>query len=116
MGDGIRVGLVGCASQELQRPAPARDLYISQLFRKASAHAEATAKNGLVHPDTKFGPYDMAARHEPYNATADPYLGRRCRRPVRRRTRRPRGRDPGGPGGGAVPDRAPSPPGLSRCR
>lgn len=67
MGDGIRVGLVGCASQKLQRPAPARDLYVSQLFRKASAYAQATcdrwyvlsAKHGLVHPDTVIEPYDM---------------------------------------------------------
>ncbi|MET1087465.1 MAG: DUF6884 domain-containing protein [Arthrobacter sp.] len=36
---GITVGLVGCASQKLQRPAPARELYASQLFRKASAYA-----------------------------------------------------------------------------
>lgn len=67
MGDGIKVGLVGCAAQKLQHPAPARDLYISQLFRKASAYAEATcdrwyilsAKHGLVHPDTVIEPYDM---------------------------------------------------------
>lgn len=63
----ITVGLVGCASQKLQRPAPARELYVSQLFRKASAYAEATcdrwyilsAKHGLVHPDTILEPYDV---------------------------------------------------------
>lgn len=61
------VGLVGCASQELRRPAPARELYVSQLFKKASAYAELTcdrwyvlsAKHGLVHPDTVLEPYDM---------------------------------------------------------
>lgn len=31
-----KVGLVGCASAKLQRPAPARKLYVSQLFKKAS--------------------------------------------------------------------------------
>lgn len=36
------VGLVGCASQKLRRPAPARELYVSQLFRKAFAYAELT--------------------------------------------------------------------------
>lgn len=64
---GITVGLVGCASQKLQRPAPARELYVSQLFKKASVYAEATcdrwfvlsAKHGLVHPDTVIEPYDM---------------------------------------------------------
>jgi hypothetical protein len=66
-GTTLRVGLVGCASQKLQRPAPARELYVSQLFRKASAYAEATcdrwyilsAKHGLVHPDTVLEPYDV---------------------------------------------------------
>ena len=67
MSNEITVGLVGCASQKLKRPAPARDLYVSQLFKKASAYAEATcdrwyvlsAKHGLVHPDTVLEPYDI---------------------------------------------------------
>lgn len=62
----IRVGLVGCAAAKLQRPAAARDLYTSQLFRKAAAYAESTcdvwfilsAEHGLVHPDTVLAPYD----------------------------------------------------------
>ena len=61
------IGLVGCASQKLQRPAPARDLYVSSLFRKASAYAEQecdrwyilSAKHGLVHPDDVLEPYDI---------------------------------------------------------
>lgn len=31
------VGLIGCASQKLKRPAPGRELYVSQLFKTASA-------------------------------------------------------------------------------
>ena len=62
-----RIGLVGCASQKLHRPAPARELYVSQLFRKASAYAEQTcdqwfilsALHGLVHPDTVLEPYNL---------------------------------------------------------
>ena len=62
-----RIGLVGCASQKLSRPAPARELYVSQLFRKASTYAEATcerwyvlsAKHGLIHPDQVIEPYDV---------------------------------------------------------
>lgn len=62
-----RIGLVGCASQKLKRPAPARELYVSQLFRKAAAYAEATcdvwyilsAKHGLVRPDTVLEPYNL---------------------------------------------------------
>lgn len=67
MGGPIRVGLVGCSAQKLAAAAPARELYVSQLFRKASAYAEATcdrwyvlsAKHGLIHPDTVIKPYDM---------------------------------------------------------
>lgn len=62
-----RIGLVGCASAKLARPAPARELYVSQLFRKASAYAEATcerwyvlsAKHGLIAPDQVLDPYDV---------------------------------------------------------
>lgn len=61
------VGLVGCASQKLHRPAPARELYVSQLFKKASAYAELTcdrwyvlsAKHGLLHPNRAIEPYDI---------------------------------------------------------
>lgn len=67
MAQGTRVGLVACASQKLERPAPARELYVSQLFKKASAYAEATcdrwyilsAKHGLIRPDEVIAPYDM---------------------------------------------------------
>jgi hypothetical protein len=67
MTKGTRVGLVGCAAQKLQRPAPAREIYVSQLFKKASAYAEATcdrwyilsAKHGLISPDEIIEPYDM---------------------------------------------------------
>lgn len=67
MGGPLRVGLVGCSAQKLAQAAPARDLYVSQLFRKASAYAEATcdrwyilsAKHGLIHPDAVIEPYDM---------------------------------------------------------
>ena len=61
------IGLVACAAAKLPHPAPARDLYVSQLFRKASAYAAATcdgwyilsAKHGLVHPDTIIEPHDL---------------------------------------------------------
>jgi hypothetical protein len=66
-GKSVTVGLVGCASQKLKRPALARELYVSQLFKKASAYAEVTcdrwyvlsAMHGLVHPDAILEPYDM---------------------------------------------------------
>ena len=66
------IALVGCAAAKLSRPAPARDLYTSQLFRKASAYAEAnadrwyilSAKHGLVSPDTVLEPYDTKLGHK----------------------------------------------------
>lgn len=72
-GDACTVGLVACASRKLQRPAPARELYISQLFRKASAYAGRTcdrwyilsARHGLVHPDTVLEPYDQRLSGSP---------------------------------------------------
>jgi hypothetical protein len=69
-----RIGLVACASQKLLRPAPARELYVSQLFKKASAYAELTcdrwyilsAKHGLLRPDEVIEPYDirLGANHK----------------------------------------------------
>lgn len=61
----LLVGLVACSSQKLQRPAPARELYVSALFTKASAYVEQScdswyvlsAKHGLVQ--TILEPYDM---------------------------------------------------------
>ena len=66
------IGLVGCAAAKLSRPARARDLYTSQLFRKASAYAEAnsdrwyvlSAKYGLVSSEEVIAPYDMKLGHK----------------------------------------------------
>ena len=63
----MRVGLVACAKTKLAHPAPARELYASQLFRLASAycadHYDAwyvlSAAHGLVHPETVLAPYDL---------------------------------------------------------
>lgn len=60
------IGLVACSSQKLDRPAPARELYCSPLFRKSLAFAEArcskvyvlSAALGLVDLDAVTAPYD----------------------------------------------------------
>lgn len=60
------IGLVGCAAAKLRRPAPARELYTSQLFKKAAAYAEAnsdrwyvlSAKYGVVSSEQVIAPYD----------------------------------------------------------
>lgn len=73
------VYLVSCVSKKLPSPAPARDLYTSDWFRKARQYVEATgqpwfilsAEHGLLHPDTVIAPYEktlntmrVAARRE----------------------------------------------------
>jgi hypothetical protein len=58
----LDVGLVACSRLKADRPAPARELYVSPLFRAARAYAERrhgpgrwfilSAHHGLVDPDT----------------------------------------------------------------
>ena len=65
----LHVGLVACSRAKTNRPAPARELYVSPLFRAARAYAERhygpgrwfilSARHGLVDPDTVLAPYDL---------------------------------------------------------
>lgn len=58
--------LVSCVSTKLKVPALAKDLYISDLFRKERAYAERSGlpwyilsgEYGLVSPETLLAPYD----------------------------------------------------------
>jgi len=66
------IALVACASQKRDHAAPAKDLYISSLFRKARAYAEQhdawlilSAKHGVLHPDTITEPYDASLTTSP---------------------------------------------------
>lgn len=64
---GTDVVLVACVKQKLDHPAPAKDLYTSDLFRKERQYAERSevpwfvlsAKHGLVKPDEVLEPYDL---------------------------------------------------------
>lgn len=61
-----RIALVGCVKTKLDVPAPAKDLYISPLFRGRRAHVERTcgrwfvlsALHGMLGPDEVIAPYD----------------------------------------------------------
>lgn len=61
-----QLALIACVSKKNSTPMPARDLYISDWFRKASTYAAHTAdkwcilsaKYGLVAPDAVIEPYD----------------------------------------------------------
>lgn len=66
----MRVGLIACAATKLDRPAPARELYRSQLFVAAmtwmtkegrvDAWGILSARHGLVMPDDVLEPYDQS--------------------------------------------------------
>lgn len=59
--------LVGCVKKKLDVPAPAKDLYVSTLFRKERTYAEKSgvpwfvlsARHGLVDPEQFLEPYDL---------------------------------------------------------
>lgn len=59
--------LVACVKTKRKSRAPAKDLYISDLFTKARAYVESkggrwrilSAKHGLVDPDKIIGPYEL---------------------------------------------------------
>lgn len=61
-----KICLVSCVSQKARKPAKARDLYVSPLFKKAREVASKeydkwyvlSAEYGLVDPDTVIKPYD----------------------------------------------------------
>jgi hypothetical protein len=60
------IGLVACSKSKLDRPAPARELYTSPLFKLSLAYAKAhcrtvfaiSAEHGLVPLDRVLAPYD----------------------------------------------------------
>lgn len=66
MTDRPPIVVIQCGKAKLDRPAPARDLYISQPFRMARAAVERdgrpwlilSARHGLVSPDHLLAPYD----------------------------------------------------------
>lgn len=69
------IGLIACSAQRLDRPAPARELYCSPLFRKSLAYAERhcervyvlSALHRLVELDQVLEPYEhrLGAAAEP---------------------------------------------------
>ena len=68
-----RIYLVACVKGKLPQPAPARDLYTSDWFRKARRYVEQSGapwfilsdEHGLVHPDTELAPYEKDIKGMP---------------------------------------------------
>lgn len=62
----MRLALVSCVKMKASGPRPAKDLYVSPLFRALRTYAEATAdkwyilsaEHGLLHPETIVAPYE----------------------------------------------------------
>lgn len=65
--EGPDVVLIGCVKRKRAEPAPAKDLYVSSLFRKERAYAESSgakwyilsAEHGLLEPEDVIAPYDL---------------------------------------------------------
>jgi hypothetical protein len=65
------IALVGCARAKRPSPAPAGDLYVSDLFRKSRAYAKhcadrwfiLSAEHGLLHPGQVVPPYDRGLKN-----------------------------------------------------
>lgn len=61
------ITLVSCVAAKAAQARPAKDLYLSPLFKMARAYAEAqggrwfvlSAWWGLLHPDTVVAPYEL---------------------------------------------------------
>ena len=66
------VVFVACCGPKLKEPAPAADLYISDLFKKARTYAERrgrwfilSALHGLLDPAAVIAPYDVTLKKLP---------------------------------------------------
>ncbi len=65
-----RIGLVGCVKSKTDRPAAAKDLYTSPLFRGRRRWVEhrcdrwfiLSARHGLVEPSRRLLPYDVTLK------------------------------------------------------
>lgn len=67
-----RLYLVSCVSEKQRHPSAAKDLYVSDWFRKARRYAERngewkilSAKYGLVEPNTVLSPYEQTLNSMP---------------------------------------------------
>jgi len=68
----LHIALLACSRTKADRPVPARELYVSPLFRAARAYMERryghgnwlilSARYGLVDPDRLIAPYDLNLR------------------------------------------------------
>lgn len=73
------IGLIACVAAKRPSPAPARDLYTSPLFLKASAYVQArcdrwyilSALHGVICPDKVIEPYDVTLNRMTWSERLD---------------------------------------------
>jgi hypothetical protein len=63
------VALISCVSMKLDRPAKARDLYLSPLFKYALKYAESLHPDGICILSAKYGLLGLETIVEPYELT-----------------------------------------------
>jgi hypothetical protein len=85
--NGAEILLVTCVKSKLTRPAAAKDLYVSELFKRERRYAEGrglpwfilSAEHGLVGPDEWLAPYERYLSDTPpsYRAAWGPWVAER---------------------------------------
>lgn len=61
--------LISCVSMKLKKPAKARDLYISPLFRFNLAYAESLKPDAIYILSARYGLVPLNKKLSPYNET-----------------------------------------------
>lgn len=69
----MKIGLVACCDTKLNYPAPAREIYQGQMFKKAARFCQEnydmwfilSAEHKLLHPDTVIRPYNKKLPYSP---------------------------------------------------
>jgi len=64
-----RIVLISCVSKKLNRPAPAKELYVSTLFRSALRYAMQLRPDAIFVLSAKYGLVPIEQKIAPYNLT-----------------------------------------------
>lgn len=64
-----RIVLISCVKQKLNKPAKAKELYVSDLFKKLFAYAETLTPHKIFILSSKYGLLTCEETIEPYELT-----------------------------------------------
>jgi hypothetical protein len=65
----MRIALISCVKSKLKHPAPAKDLYISPLFKFSLKYAKSLNPDRIFILSAKYGFLDLDQNIEPYELT-----------------------------------------------